>query len=308
MSFDKQEIASKKMMLEPKIVPADLFPVKDAEIDEAWAARTIQYRSAFYQEEQIAVATQKHIDEWQKEATNLCNELRVIGTVKAEEHIIYLCNHVYHLLIPDENKIFTNMYQVIGLMSDRKFFSKNYNKFLDLLHMFQYGIFRCQFNGWAQDASNEWMKNKNITYGENTKTVMKHKKRGKGFVYKLLVSRASNTICVRLQKLTERMFGEYIIVRDKRNKKTACAENIIEHTFNINYRGYIVRFRNEDAYGKKTLSREDVVKINGFVLKALHKGIPIQDIFDILDKLSHNTTAGIVIQYLFDKFVNNNEN
>ena len=98
------------MMLEAKTVPADLLPVKDIDIDEAWVAHTIQYRSAFKHEEQIAVATQTHIQEWIQEATALCNELRILGTVKAEEHIIYLCNNVYNLKPLGDVKIFTNMY------------------------------------------------------------------------------------------------------------------------------------------------------------------------------------------------------
>ena len=54
-----------------------------------------------------------------------------------------------------------------------EFFSKDYNKFLDLLQMFQYVISRFQFNAWAQDASNEWMIKKNITYDDKTNTMKK---------------------------------------------------------------------------------------------------------------------------------------
>ena len=290
------------MMLEAKTVPADLFPVKDIDIYEAWAAHTIQYRSAFKHEEQIAVATQTHIQEWIQEATALCNELRILGTVKAEEHIIYLCNNVYNLKPLGDVKTFTNMYQVIGKMMDRDFFLKEYNKYLDLLHMFQYGIFRCQFNAWAQDASNEWMTKKNITYGDRTNTIKKLQKRGKGFVYKLLVNRASNTVCVRLQKLTERMFGEYIIVRAKKNRKTACSENIVEHVFNNNYRGYIVRFRNGNACGKRTLSSEDADKINEYVLKAVQMGIPVENIFHMLETLIKSKMKGMKPRFVDDKY------
>ena len=100
----------KEMMLQAKTVPADLLPVKDTDIDGAcWAAQTFQYRSTFKHEEQSAVATQTHIQEWKEETTALCNELRVLGTVKAEEHIIYFCSSVYHLKPPGDNQMFTNI-------------------------------------------------------------------------------------------------------------------------------------------------------------------------------------------------------
>ena len=286
------------MMLEAKTVPADLFPVKDIDINEAWAARTIQYRSAFKPEEQIAVATQTHLQEWIKEATALCNELRILGTVKAEEHIIYLCNNVYRIEPPGDVKTFANMYQVSSKMMDREFFKKEYNKYLDLLHMFQYGIFRCQFNAWAQDASNEWMTKKNITYGDKTNTIKKLQKRGKGFVYKLLVNRASNTVCVRFQNLTQRMFGEYIIVRDKKNRKTAFSENIVEHVFNNNYRGYIVRFGNENAFESKSLKKEEKEKIEKYALKAVQIGIPVENIFRMFDQLIQSQLKGMKTRFV----------
>ena len=67
------------------------------------------------------------------------------------------------------------MYQVMGNMTDQEFFSENYNTFLRLLYMMQYSIFRCQFNGCAQDASNEWMRNKHVTYCDPTRNGEKKK-------------------------------------------------------------------------------------------------------------------------------------
>ena len=181
----------------------------------------------------------------------------------------------------------------MGKISDPEFYQDNYNTFLDILYMMQYGIFRCQYNGWAQDASNEWMqRSKNIAYLDPDKIGNKKKKRGKGFVYKLLVSRASNTVCVRLQKLTTRRFGEYIIVRDRKSKKIAESGNIVQHTFKNNYHGYIVKFRKASKSNGEFLLPDDESKICDFVKRALRKGISIETIFDILEKLSKSTTTG----------------
>ena len=112
-------------------------------------------------------------------------------------------------------------------------------------------------------------------------------------MYKLLVSRASNTVSVRFQKLIERMFGEYIIVRDRKSKRIASCANKVQHTFHNNYQGYIVKFQQDARSNGSLLSSEDETKICGFVKKALEKGIQIQDVFDILEKLSRNTYSGI---------------
>ena len=277
--------------MESRSVPLELFPINESKIDDEWAMDTIQYRNVFSNTGQIAIATEDNLKEWQVEAKKICEELKVLGTLKAEERIVHLCHHTYGLRLP-ENKEITNMYQVIEFMSSRQYFTSNYNSFLDLLHMFQYGIFRMQFNGWAQDASNEWMLANNIKYSSIIDIKGLRKKRGKGFVYKLLVSRASNTICVRLQKLTERLFGEYIVVRDRKSKKIANSGRIIEHTFNNTFHGYIVRFQVVEKNSNNVLTSEESREVCRFVTKAMDKGIPIKVILEVLDKLSQSTPRG----------------
>ena len=49
-------------------------------------------------------------------------------------------------------------------MSEDDIFVNNFGDFLDLLHMFQYGIFHCAFDAWAIDAASEWMIDCNIKY------------------------------------------------------------------------------------------------------------------------------------------------
>ena len=167
-----------KSSMSAKIVPQDLIPIKDTHINQVWAMNTIQYRSVFNNAEQISVATQSHLAEWQKEARKMSEDLKVLGILKAEERIVHLCNHVYNLRLEDKSE-FSNVYQVIGKMSDQKFKSENYNTYLDMLYMFQYGISRCQFNGWAQDTSIEWMNTRNISYSDPTRDGSGRKKKVK---------------------------------------------------------------------------------------------------------------------------------
>ena len=61
-------------------------------------------------------------------------------------------------------------------------------------------------------------------------------------MYKLLVSRASNSIGDRLQSFTEKVFKEYILVRDKKTKKFESEQyECIPQMFNHRFPGYICR-------------------------------------------------------------------
>ena len=48
---------------------------------------------------------------------------------------------------------------------------------------------------------------------------------------------------------------------------------------------------------RKILTHEESSIVCGFVTKALEKGIPIEDIFDILDKWSQSTNTGTIFKY-----------
>ena len=60
-----------KSSMSAEIVPQDLNPIKDISINQMWATNTIKYRSVFNNAEQISIATQSHLDEWQKEARKI---------------------------------------------------------------------------------------------------------------------------------------------------------------------------------------------------------------------------------------------
>ena len=83
------------------------------------------------------------------------------------------------------------------MFDENEFLTDDYDTYLDMLHMFQYRIFRCTYNAWAVDAASSWLKDRKLAYEPGPDYV---KRKVKGFVYKLLVNRASNTLCLRFQK------------------------------------------------------------------------------------------------------------
>ena len=274
--------------MEKTSVPSDLLPLADKDIDENWAMRNYQYRTIFNCQSLYGTATHDDVLAWMTEAKLLCNELREYGTAKAEERIVKLCNHYYKDRL--ENETVTNMYQVIGLMSKPIFYEERYDLFLDLLHMFQYGIFRCAYNAWAVDAANDWMAKRNIVYESHKDSMLLNKKRysrrGKGFVYRLLVSRASNTICVRFQKLTKRLYKEYIIVRDRKFNRIADATDIVEHMFNKSYHGYIIKLNGHAGTIHASLTPNKKEQVHVLVEKALENGVSFDTVIQVLQNLT----------------------
>ena len=93
------------------------------------------------------------------------------------------------------------------------------------------------------------MHNHNIKFKETSKVLVEDGQKlarcGKGFIYRLLVSRASNTLCVRFQNLTKRIRGEYVIVCDRKIKRTENNSNIVRHTFNKHYYGYVIKLEDK---------------------------------------------------------------
>ena len=266
-------------------VPSDLLPISDKDLTYDWAEKTYNYRCVFNSRTTFHSPMRADLLAWLNEAKDLCRELRQYGTVKAEEEIVRLCKN-YNSRLPNNNqKDIKNIYDVVSLLSEDFMFVKRYDDFLDLLHMFQYGIFRCAFNAWAIDAAGDWMHNRNIKYKENSKLSVEdgHKvfRRGKGFVYRLLVSRASNTLCVRFQNLTKRILGEYVIVRDRKIKRTEDNSNIVRHTFNKHYYGYVIKLENTSKSDDE-ITQNNMTQMTHLVKQAVAKGTSFETIFDFL--------------------------
>ena len=276
-------------------VPSDLLPISDRDITLDWAAKTYEYRCVFNSRFSLTSPTRGDLVSWISEAKDLCKELREYGTFKAEEQIVSLSKH-YDSYRTKKTKI-QNVYDVVKMMSEDDLYVDNYNLYLDLLHMFQYGIFRCAFNAWAVDAASEWMINRKIKYKTCHSRVVPSEKqvvrKGKGFVYRLLVSRASNTLCVRFQSLTRRVRREYIIVRDRKIKRIENNSNIVRHTFNKHYDGYIIKLDNANDDIADKMIQKNMLIMNQLVKQALKNGTTFETIFKFLNMEIEKGSKGI---------------
>ena len=241
----------------------------------------------------MSVADEDDIKSWIREGKMIANSLKKEGIMHAEKQIVELCNTYYWSQL-DRSNSFQNIYQVLDLIKDKTFASGKYDLFLNMLHMFQYGIFRCAFNAWAVDAANKWMCERNLKYkDEITNSDGSLSRKGKGFAYRLLVSRASNTICVRFQNLTQRYYREYIIVRDRKKESLLSENNVIHYTFNHNYRGYIVRCKNRPKLDEYLLlSCSEKTTITNLVCKAMKNGRSFESITELLQSYGKTTNNG----------------
>ena len=276
-------------------VPSDLLPITDRDITIAWATKTYAYRCVFNSRISYNSPMRQDLLDWINEAKDLCKDLRQYGTVKAEEEIIRLCKQYNSRLPENEKKDIKNVYDIVSFLSEDYMFVKRYDDFLDLLHMFQYGVFRCAFNAWALDAASDWMHNRSIQYKENSKISVedgqKVFRRGKGFVYRLLVSRASNTLCVRFQNLTKRILGEYVIVRDRKIKRMENNSNIVRHTFNKHYYGYVIKLENKTKNDDE-VTKENMSKVNRLIEQAIARGTSFETIINFLQERIDEKTKG----------------
>ena len=254
--------------MEKNLIPRHLLPVSEREITNEWAKNNYVYRSLFNNTVSADAPQNEDIEAWKKEARRISCNLKRDGIMHAENEIISLCNSTYASIL-NGTKI-KNMYDVMKIFDRQDFVRDDRNTYLDMLHMFQYGIFRCAYNAWAIDAANAWLHQRNLDYKSAPDGVTRQ---GKGFVYKLLVSRASNTLCVRFQHQTLRLFNEYVIVRDKKKEDRFQNFDVIPHVFNLSYKGYIMRSKNSmNTIEDDVLSSDDKTTVLNLVRLALKNG------------------------------------
>ena len=276
-----------------KVVPHDLLPVAPNMYTEEWAKQTYHHNVAFSSNAGItsAAPSRDELEEWIRTAQDIGEDLKSRGLARAKERIVHMMNTFFSNA--NDNRSFQNLSDVKDWFCLRESFYKDYNQSLDMLYMFQYGIFRCGYNAWALDEARRWMEEKNVSYEITKRKKGDLRRQGKGFVYKLLVSRASNSICARFQELTKRHYNEYIIVREK--KKSALMENVFveTHIFNHSYDGYIVRLPdNQKISMSKTFSSEELQQLNILLKKAYQAGKTFDELRDKIGSLLEASSKG----------------
>ena len=194
---------NKKNINAKRQVPIDLFPTNSNRLDEKWAFQTFRYYNAFHVEHKSDLPTMQDYKKWIMAGKNIIEDLKGLGVSKANEKNCDMMNTFF--VFDKKNRSFCSLNDVVDFISTPKFYEENTILCRNMIHMFQYGIFRVGFNEWALQAAEDWMNMRNITYENEGK-----RPKGKGFVYKLIVSRACNSICDRLQAFCRRNFNEYV--------------------------------------------------------------------------------------------------
>ena len=219
-------------------VPNDLLPVHTLYLERRdWAASTFHHWSAFHVGTLPSMPTDDDLKAWKSAAADIMEELKALGVSKAQDKVVSMVNSYFTFHY--KRTTFSSIYDVVDMMSDPDFYEKNVELVRDMLHMFQYGIFRSGYNAWAHDSADEWMRNRNIQYIDVSTGTQGRK--GKGFVYKLIVNRASNSLCERLQNMSQRVYNEYVVVRDRKVKKFGNECELQAYTFNYRFPGYLCK-------------------------------------------------------------------
>ena len=272
--------------MDVKFIPRHLIPVSERAITDEWAIENYAYRSYFNTTVSLSIPDENEIKAWKKEARTIADVLKRDGIMYAENEIISLCNTRYAHKF--QGTAVNNIYDVVKSFDNNALVKEDYETYLDMLHMFQYGIFRCAYNAWGVDAASSWLQDRNLAYEPGPASI---KRKGKGFVYKLLVNRASNTLCVRFQKLSLRLHNEYVIVRDKKLEEKHQHYDIIPHVFNNTYRGYIMKNKSRSNV-IDDISLEEQSSVMGLVRKAIEHGETIASIKAILNNCIKHKNKG----------------
>lgn len=270
--------------MEPNNVPIDLLPVNVCDLEKGnWASATYHYWSAFSVGVTTIVPTEEDLGKWKRAAADIIEELKALGVRKAHAQIIHMMKHYFNFEHGKKN--FTSIYDVADVLSSKELWNKHTALYRDIFYMFQYGIFRVGYNGWALECANEWMSTHNLCY--ETEGIGRLGRKGKGCVYKIIVSRASNSICDRFQQLTQRLFNEYIVVRDKKIKKYGDDYELKPYTFNHRFPGYLcVKNTHHNQDGKMTA--EELNKIGHLYSIAKTKGFSFESFYGSLNQMIHD--------------------
>ena len=276
-----------------KEVPVDLLPILPRDYSDAWAEKTLQYKEAFCPLQVGHNPIEEEIKSWIRIGRDLAEDLKRRGLSRAKKRIVDMMNEFFGKTF--NNRQFANLYDVSQWLSLRINYHANYEETLNMLHMFQYGIFRSGNNNWALDEAHSWMKMRNLAYKSKTEP---NTRQGKGFVYKLLVSRASNTLCSRFQALTLRYHEEYVIVRNRAKHQTIPGQIVNQHIFNHLYKGAIIR-RQEKTMKDKCFNNEEFLELNKLLCEANKKGFTFDELRSLLQNVDKDSRSGNFLLNVF---------
>ena len=277
-------------------VPNDLLPMHTLHLKtNNWAAKTFHYWSAFHVGTLPQVPDENDLRNWRDSAADIIEELKALGVSKAQNKVCNMVNSYYKFEY-EKKKDFSNIFDVVDMLSDPDFNKKNIELVRDMLHMFQYGIFRSGYNGWAHECAYEWMHERNIQYSHlNTG---KKSRTGKGFVYKLIVQRASNSLCERLQNMSQRVLNECVVVRDRKIKKFGDNYQLETYVFNYRFKACLCKLKETNVVEEENvIDNNEMTEILKVAKMAKRRGMTIKEILDNMKSFVGNYE--IVSKFIF---------
>ena len=146
------------------------------------------------------------------------------------------------------------------------------------------------------------MEKRNLTFEDKSRGI---RRKGKGFVYKLIVSRASNSICDRLQGITLKTHKECILVRNKKaNKFGNKGYEFIPYVFNHRFSGYVCQLKsNIEQPCEEQMSESQKKQILDLVENRLVSGYSYDEIYGFMQRTLKCEDKGMKTTIIFDIFI-----
>lgn len=275
-------------------VPRDLIPTKKngrAACHIQWAKRTYQYFHLF--DSNISSLRSEDHDEllaWIDHTIGIQNQLKEWGCYLAKKEVLKLAVEEFDKELSSCQKP-TNLNDLLSIFGNTTWYGQNTARKRDMIYMLSFGLFRMGYNTWAIEAERQWLTSHNLAYKEKTP----QDRSRKGFVYMLLVHRASDMLSKQIQHVMKRVHNEWLVVR-KWKQDPQDHLPFRYHYTDHNYR------RCQYSVCRVEGTNEHQRNLHVMVEAARVKGIQREDILKIINNIykPDERSAGYEMEYIPD--------
>ena len=200
-------------------IPQDLIPINENGYTQTWVHGKYQFYPLFDNEVVLKLSPEaRDLYPWMKLANKIQNELKEVGLEGANLEILRIA-HDNKMNLPDGQDPIS-VRDVTEIISTKEWYDNDTARQRHIIYHMMYGIFRVGYNQWAHEVAKKWMDDKKVIYEREPIG-----KKTKGFIYSLLVHKASDTITKRFQFAMKTNHMEYITVRKKVPKETTVTRH-----------------------------------------------------------------------------------
>ena len=237
----------------------------------AWAKRN-NYYSRYYQHLDRTATINDNPNKqdycnWMACGHRIQIEIKELGICETDKEVLRLASE-YNLRRTSDGQPPTSVDDVLAIFQDKTWYYDNLAKSRKTIYVLTYGLFRKGYNQWAITASNNWLKDHGLRYVDKDKADKAQQR--KGFVYRILINKASDRLTKKVQNGMKTHLREFISVRRMDiNKNLVSYEklNLGEKIF------YVGSFNNENEVApiqaltsaleraKKLLTKEVVLEL-----------------------------------------------